>query len=56
MCGLDNEGKLLIMTPSERSFADRHQRGQSMHDAVDGFDPAFDPQDPNLAPSAFQSY
>ncbi len=27
-----------------------------MHDAIDGFAPVFAPQDPNLAPSAFQSY
>lgn len=44
------------MTPSERSFADRHQRGQAMHDAIDGFAPAFNPQDSNLAAGAFQSY
>ena len=27
-----------------------------MHDAIDGFTPAFAPLDPNLAPGAFQSY
>jgi hypothetical protein len=44
------------MASSEQSFADRHARAQSMHDEIAGFTPAFAPQDPNLTPSAFQSY
>lgn len=44
------------MAISETSFADRHQRGQTMHDVIDGFTPVFAPLDPNIVAGAFQSY
>lgn len=47
---------LIMAGLSEQSFADRLGRARSMHSFIDGFTPAFAPLDPNIAPSAFQSY
>ena len=44
------------MAISENSFADRLNRGNDMHAIIDGFNPLFTPEDPNIAPGAFQSY
>lgn len=44
------------MPTSESSYADRHARGQTMHDIIAEFTPAFAPTDANIAPTAFQSY
>ena len=44
------------MATSEKSFADRHQRGQQLHDAIAGFIPAFAPLDANINAGSFQSY
>lgn len=47
---------IVMAGTSEKSFADRLGRARSMHSFIDGFTPAFAPQDPNIAPSAFESY
>ena len=44
------------MPLSEKSFADRLDRGNDMHAVIDAMTPPFNPTDANLAPGAFQSY
>lgn len=44
------------MANSEQSFADRLDRGNSLHAVIAGFSPAFDASDPALLPAAFQTY
>jgi copper chaperone CopZ len=44
------------MANTEKSYADRLARGNSLKDAVSAFAPAFAPTDPNIGPDAFASY
>lgn len=44
------------MANSEQSFADRRQRGVSMHAAMVTFNPPFAPSDEDLLPAAFDSF
>ena len=41
---------------TEKSFADRLGRARSMQTKIAGFSPVFAPVDPNIGPSAFESY
>lgn len=44
------------MPDTERSFADRLQRGRNLHAALSGFAPAFNPPDVDLKPIPFETF
>lgn len=44
------------MSTSERSYADRLQRGRSLQSAIGGFTPVLAPADASLSPAAFRTF
>lgn len=52
----ENSNSHHTMANSESSFADRLQRGVTLHAAIAGFTPIFAPADPAVEPAAFNTF